>query len=89
VSGLRQDDVVAFLRQTQDAALLVVAPLRCAAMVSAELTLSAAWWQDTRIELPTIGAEWKPIVGGAVSGKALAPGEQDGDFPCHVAISHR
>ncbi len=89
VSGVRQDDVVAFLRETRGAALLVVAPLRCAAMVSAEITLSAAWWQDTRIELPAIGAEWKPIIGGAVSGNALAPGEQDGDFPCRVAIAQQ
>ncbi|KRE17583.1 hypothetical protein ASE66_29405 [Bosea sp. Root483D1] len=89
VTGVRQDDVVAFLRETQDTALLVVAPLRCAAMVTAELTLSAAWWQDTRIELPTIGAEWTPIIGAAVSGDALAPGGPSGDFPCRVAIAQR
>jgi (1->4)-alpha-D-glucan 1-alpha-D-glucosylmutase len=89
VTGVRQDDVVAFLRETQDAALLVVAPLRCAAMVTAELTLSAAWWQDTRIELPRIGAEWRPIIGGAVSSSALAPGEPGSDFPCRVAIAQR
>lgn len=89
VTGARQNDVVAFLRETQDAALLVVAPLRCAAMVTAELTLSAAWWQDTRIDLPRIGCEWRPIIGGAVSGKALAPGEPGSDFPCRVAIAHR
>lgn len=89
VNGVRQDDVVAFLRETQDAALLVVAPLRCAAMVTAELTLSAAWWQDTRIELPRIDAEWRPIIGGAVSGNALAPGEPGSDFPCRVAIAQR
>lgn len=89
VSGVRQDDVVAFLRETQDATLLVVAPLRCAAMVSAELTLSAAWWQDTRIALPTIGGDWRPIIGGAVSGDSLAPGEPGGDFPCRVAIAQR
>lgn len=89
VTGVRQDDVVAFLRETQDASLLVVAPLRCAAMVSAELTLSAAWWQDTRIELPMIGAGWRPIIGGEVSGDALAPGQPGGDFPCRVAIARR
>jgi len=89
VSGIRQEDVVAFLRETPDASLLVIAPLRCAAMVSGELTLSAAWWQDTSIELPTNGAEWKPILGGAVSGDAVVPSEQDGDFPCCVAIAQR
>jgi len=89
VTGVRQDDIVAFLRETQDAALFVIAPLRCAAMVSAELTLSTAWWQDTRIEMPTIGAGWRPIIGGAVSGDAIAPGEPGGDFPCRVAIAQR
>ena len=89
VTGVRQDDVVAYLRETQHAALLVVAPLRCAAMVSAELTLSAAWWQDTRIELPTFGAEWRPIVGGAVSGNMLAPSGPGSDFAYRVAIAQR
>lgn len=89
VTGVRQDDVIAFLRETRDAALLVVTPLRCAAMVTAQLTLSAAWWQDTRIELPAIGTDWKPIIGGSVVGKALAPGEPGSDFPCRVAIAHR
>lgn len=89
VTGVRQDDVVAYLRETQHAALLVVAPLRCAAMVSAELTLSAAWWQDTRIELPTFSAEWRPIVGGAVSGNMLAPSGPGSDSAYRVAIAQR
>lgn len=89
VTGARQEDVVAFLRETPHAALLAIVPLRCAAFVSAELSVSAAWWQDTRIELPEANAEWRPIIGAPLSGKVLAPGEADRGFPCHVAIAAR
>ena len=89
VSGVRKDDVVAFLRETGDAALLVVVPLHCAAMVSAELTVSGAWWQDTRIALPGRGWKWTPIVGGAVSSDTLLAGEPADGFPCRVAIAGR
>lgn len=89
VTGTRQNDVVAFVRETQSAALLVVVPLRCAAMISPALTLPSAWWQDTMIELPAVGGEWTPLIGGSVFGPALAPGEAGGDLPCRVAIAER
>jgi (1->4)-alpha-D-glucan 1-alpha-D-glucosylmutase len=89
VSGVRKDDLVAFLRETEDAALLVVVPLRCAAMVSAELTVPAARWQDTRIALPGSGWKWIPIIGGAVSSDTLLPGEPADGIPCRVAIARR
>lgn len=89
VTGVRRNDVVAFLREMQDLALLVVVPLRCAAMVSAELTVSAAWWQDTRIALPGSSSEWTAIIGSPVSGDMLVPSEPGGGFPCRVAIARR
>lgn len=87
VTGTRQKDVVAFMREAGDAVLLVVVPVRCASAVSAELTLPAAWWRDTRIELPRPASAWVPVVGGDVSGAALMPGEAEDGFPCRVAIA--
>ncbi|AZO82059.1 malto-oligosyltrehalose synthase (plasmid) [Bosea sp. Tri-49] len=89
VTGVRRDDVIAFLRETQDAALLVVVPLRCAAMVSADLTVSDAWWQDTRIKLTESRFAWTSIIGRAISSMVLTPGEADGGFPCRVAIAKK
>ncbi len=87
VSGTREGQVVAFTREADGAALIVVLPPRCAGAVSAELTLPAAWWGNTRIALPEGTAGWEPVIGGAVAGSALIPGETGEQFPCWVATA--
>lgn len=88
VMGARQDDIVAFARETEGAALVVVLPLRCAAALSPELTLAPEWWRDSRIALPEV-RDWTSLVGPQLEGAMLAPGETARDFPCRVAIGRR
>lgn len=89
VTGARQDDVVAFARETHDAALLVIAPLRCAGAISTGLTVAAEWWQDTHIELPAIGSEWTSLVGADLAGGLRVPRVWGNGFPCRVALAGR
>lgn len=60
VSGERSDRLIAFTRRTDDAALLVVLPIRSAAAVRAEpaLSIDSEWWGDTAV---AAGDEMLPV----------------------------
>jgi (1->4)-alpha-D-glucan 1-alpha-D-glucosylmutase len=83
--GLRAANVVAFVRRTERAAVLVAAPLRCAgALVGVDgLSPPADWWGDTRLVRPD-------ELAGFVDddGRPLAPSLRLGRmlFPFPVAI---
>lgn len=83
--GLRAANVVAFVRRTDRAAVLVAAPLRCAgALVGVDgLAPPADWWGDTRLVRPD-------ELAGFVDddGRPLAPSLRLGRmlFPFPVAI---
>jgi (1->4)-alpha-D-glucan 1-alpha-D-glucosylmutase len=86
VTGARQSDIVAFARESADAVLVVVMPLRCGAALSPELKLAGSWWQDSCIALPESWSDFKSVVGAQMCGPRLIPGEGLEDVPWRVAI---
>lgn len=89
VLGARHDRIVAFARETQDAVMVVVVPIRCAAVVSGTLSLPARWWGDTRIALPATRTGWTAVIGANLERDALVPGETPESLPFTVAIGRR
>lgn len=89
VTGTRQPEILAFARETADAVLVVVLPLRCKAELSPELKLAPSWWQDSCVALPETWSDFKSIVGAQLRGPRLVPGEHLEDVPWRVSIGRR
>ncbi|HEV7321781.1 MAG TPA: malto-oligosyltrehalose synthase [Ensifer sp.] len=86
VTGSRQDDILAFVREARDKVLVVVLPLRCSDALTPELMLPADWWRDTHIALPGGEFFFEAIVGAEMNGREVVPGEGSADIPWRVSI---